>query len=514
MFGRWEVTRPINKQTTLCERSIAQIFSDPSETLINGLDHEETELSIPKQDEDAGQCSPGVAVKGFFPTPEKTVDQMVESLFAGRIPCAESTVLDPGCGEGAFIGGIIRWCERNDVPNPRISGVDSDPRRVEAAKKRYGHCPGVRIALRDFLMEENERYDYIIGNPPYVPITQLSESEKAAYRGKYRTAIQRFDLYLLFFEEALNNLNKGGRLVFITPEKFIYVDTAAPLRKILTKMNVEELRMVSEETFGDLVAYPTISTVTKSENEHHTRVVHRDGSERTVDLPSDGGSWLPVMNGHFHHVSAAVLADVCVRISCGVATGADSIYVLETSHLPDELTGFAHPTVAGRQIDSRKGTMTLQDCMLVPYERSGKLMKETELGALKAYLKEPERQNRLKARTCVKRRAWYAFHENPPMTELLQPKILCKDIGEVPTFVIDRKGDLIPRHTVYYIIPKDPSKMEELTSYLNGPVAREWLTANCQRAANGFLRVQSQVLKKLPVPAELAPKSEGNGGFF
>jgi hypothetical protein len=42
--------------------------------------------------------------------------------------------------------------------------------------------------------------------------------------------------------------------------------------------------------------------------------------------------------------------------------------------------------------------------------------------------------------------------------------------------------------------------IEELQKYLNSGDARAWFEANCQRAANGFLRLQSTVMKQLPVP--------------
>jgi adenine-specific DNA-methyltransferase len=73
-----------------------------------------------------------------------------------------------------------------------------------------------------------------------VPITGLSEDERRSYRQRYTTATGRFDLYLLFFEQALRLLKPGGRLVFITPEKFLYVRTAEPLRRALGAVAVEE----------------------------------------------------------------------------------------------------------------------------------------------------------------------------------------------------------------------------------------------------------------------------------
>ena len=62
----------------------------------------------------------------------------------------------------------------------------------------------VTIQEQDFLTSTDCKYDYVIGNPPYVSITKLSEQERFAFRGKYATAKGRFDLYLLFFERALN----------------------------------------------------------------------------------------------------------------------------------------------------------------------------------------------------------------------------------------------------------------------------------------------------------------------
>jgi len=54
-------------------------------------------------------------------------------------------------------------------------------------------------------------------------------------------------------------------------------------------------------------------------------------------------------------------------------------------------------------------------------------------------------------------------------------------------------------------VPKDASRIYELADYLNSPRVRFWLTAHCQRATNNFLRLQSHVLKQLPIPDELLP---------
>ena len=424
---------------------------------------------------------------------------MVAKLFAARRPRADETLLDPGCGTGAFLEGVVRWCDLQRCPLPRLVGVEADPVLLEQARCSLRNVDQVTLLHEDFLAPRSSRFDYIIGNPPYVAITGLSIEERKRYRQQYRTARARFDLYLLFFEQALKLLKPTGRLVFITPEKFLYVQTAEPLRRELAQLAVEEIELVEESAFGDLVTYPTITTVTADASSDNTLVRLRDGTSRSIRLNASGSSWLPLLNGTGATRSGPVLADAFVRISCGVATGADSVYVLADVDVSTSLRPFAFPTISGRRITTGGGFRSTQS-MLIPYAKSGALLPEGDLGPLGHFLRHPSRHARLMRRTCVSRKPWYAFHENPPLEEILRPKILCKDIGSRPWFVVDERGEVVPRHSVYYLVPKDPSMLQDLCDYLNSREAVEWLMAHCQRAANGFVRLQSHVLKRMPIP--------------
>ena len=444
-------------------------------------------------------------MKGFVPTPTRVVDLMVARLFQGRAPTSSSTILDPGCGTGVFVDGVLRWCSAAHVALPRITGVESEPGRVRAARSRFRGNSAVRILDRDFLREAHGagRFDYIIGNPPYVPITGLTEEEKASYRATFSTATGRFDLYLLFFEQALRRLRPGGRLVFITPEKFLYVATAAPLRRLLGARRVEELHFLPEDSFEGLVTYPLVTTLENSVVDGTTRVWTRDGTRHSIRLPSDGSSWLPTVARAGPSLSGPTLEQAALRVSPGVATGADSVFVRRTAELQPGLRPFAYPTISGRELEPGSSGYHLKWSMLTPYDHEGHLLPEDQLGALGADLRGDTTRRRLEERTCVARKPWYAFHETPPLADLLRPKILCKDIVAEPEFWSDAAGSIVPRHSVYYIVPRDPSKLVELTNYLNSAPAKAWLRSHCQRAANGFLRLQSASLKQLPVPREL-----------
>lgn len=451
-------------------------------------------------------------MKGFVPTPRETVDTMVTLLFQGRPPRREETVLDPGCGTGEFIDGVIRWCKRQGRPLPRITGVESDSRHIPLLRSKYEGLRAVHIEHADFLTDRRATYDFIVGNPPYVAITALSETEKARYRARYATARGRFDLYLLFFEQALRSLAPGGRLVFITPEKYLYVETAGPLRSLLAGYDIEEIRLVPEDTFGELVTYPTITVLSNTRRpEGRTRVMRRDGIMLTVTLPAGQDSWLPVLEGARRQQAPVTLGDLCLRISCGVATGADGVFVQPADGLDPALRPFAHPTVAGRELTPATADLPQRFVMLIPYDTHGRLLPLEELKALGCYLMRDGVRQQLLARTCVKHKPWYAFHETPVLREILRPKILCKDISKRPRFWVDRSGLIVPRHSVYYLVPHDPQAIDVIADYLKSPSAHRWFAQNCQRASKGFLRLQSRILRRLPLPDDVVQAALGDG---
>lgn len=427
---------------------------------------------------------------------------MVEKLFHDRPPSVDSRILDPGCGRGAFVDGIIRWCSARRLPLPSILGIESNPSHVAYLQGRFTDIGQVEIRAADFLLSSFARFDYVIGNPPYVPITLLSDAERAQYRRRYETASGRFDLYLLFFEQSLRLLEAHGRLVVITPEKYLYVQTASPLRGLLSRHTVEELHFLDEETFSGFVTYPLITTVMAKVSAGRSQVVDRKGNTRTIPLLAGTASWMPFIREASTPSDAVRLEDVAIRISCGVATGADSVFVSRDSALTPGLRDFAYPTIAGRDINSRE-LPHLTQSLLIPYDTDGHLLPETRLGELGDHLSNPERKEKLLGRSCVASKPWYAFHESPPLKDILRPKIVCKDIGAKPLFVVDHEGSIVPRHSAYYIVPNHSERVDELAEYLNSDAAANWLRNHCQRAANDFLRLQSHVLKKLPLPASL-----------
>lgn len=449
-------------------------------------------------------------MKGHVPTPDGLVDEMVERLFDAGRPNPGDAILDPGCGGGAFIAGVLRWCEANRVPVPSITGVELNPSLAAKARKRFAAYPSVNIVQADYLLSPAKTsYRFIIGNPPYVSLGNLGgDVQRDKYRKRFKSARGRFDLYMLFFERSIEELAPNGRLVFITPEKFLYVAAAKELRRLMAEQTVvSSIHLAPEDAFPGFTTYPAITTLDgRAVEQASTDVRLRCGATRKPQLPRDGEGWWPKLMGEQATTDGPLLGDVCVRVSAGIATGADDVYVQAMADLPKQLRAFAKPALAGRDLATGMPLPTPHRAILIPYRDSGELLANSELGALGRHFAQASVKEALKRRTCANRKPWYAFHDNFP-ADILRPKILFKDITKEPFFWVDRTGDVIPLHSVYYIVPEREDQLDALCEWLNGPEARRWLEANCQRAANGFLRLQSSVLRKLPVPAHVLARA-------
>jgi methylase of polypeptide subunit release factors len=83
-------------------------------------------------------------------------------------------------------------------------------------------------------------FQVIIGNPPYVNIEKVNPAIKAII-GKYKTAFQKYDLYVLFYERALELLSPGGVLSYITSNKFLSQPYGELLREELLKYKIVNL---------------------------------------------------------------------------------------------------------------------------------------------------------------------------------------------------------------------------------------------------------------------------------
>ncbi len=77
-------------------------------------------------------------------------------------------------------------------------------------------------------------FDCVVGNPPYLFITEVPKRDREYYQEKYQSVTYRFDLYGVFVEQALTHLLRPkGLFGFIIPHTLLSNDSFQALRSLL-----------------------------------------------------------------------------------------------------------------------------------------------------------------------------------------------------------------------------------------------------------------------------------------
>ncbi len=81
---------------------------------------------------------------------------------------------------------------------------------------------------------KNKKFDFVVGNPPYVRVQTLDYKSRDLYKQEYQSAHKQFDLYVLFIERGIAWLKAKAFLGYITSNKFVKREYGKEIRRILT----------------------------------------------------------------------------------------------------------------------------------------------------------------------------------------------------------------------------------------------------------------------------------------
>ncbi|MHA2180458.1 MAG: Eco57I restriction-modification methylase domain-containing protein, partial [Promethearchaeota archaeon] len=165
---------------------------------------------------------------------------------------------------------LIGWLYSENTLNLILPNITTDHLYLEEIYE-ITHSFDIKLNLfnLDFLLEFNsEKFDIIIGNPPYVENKKIKNIEfKKKLIKRFKSAYRLFDLSVVFIEKALELLNdREGFLSMITTNKFLAADYGIQIRQLLlhhTELK-EIINISSLPIFGRTAAYPIIISFKKS----------------------------------------------------------------------------------------------------------------------------------------------------------------------------------------------------------------------------------------------------------
>ena len=471
------------------------------------------------------------------------------------------TLLDPACGAGAFIEtaiellAVARSRRGQALTKPRartaflrevkatIYGVDIDHHAVDlarqAARAAVAKACGIEppktffdrtLLCADYLTDSTVQcfppphsggFDFIVGNPPYVSALRIDAGSKRELRRRYTTAQGRIDLYTLFIERSVELLDaQGGRLAFITPDKFLLSQTSEALRRLLLAKGalLSLARFRSHKIFEDAATVPCVTVYERGGKPQPIALL--ECGERTSKLGAvtilrrsqlspailaTPGGWSlahPTLRQLEQRIQGVhpQLKTYLTRLSAGIATGYDSLYLSPADSKIDVEEALLHPTVRGRDITA----FSIADSqlrMLVPYRFNHgrpQLVALADYPRARRYLEK--HRAALEARHCVRvwEKAWYDLHDAMPCDMGRLPKILVPDVASHNRFAFD-PGRYWPLHSAYYLVPNG-IEPQFLVGVLNSAPIEFLIRLRAPVVKDGFSRYRKQFLEPLPIP--------------
>ena len=212
---------------------------------------------------------------GVVFTPEWVADFMIDEALNGRKIKGDEKILDAGCGEGVF--AVIAAQKFSKLSSKKIEKVIADniyftdisEEYIEKTKQNLQKLSKSKLTKYNAIADDfcfhnfDERFDFIVGNPPYVRIQNLNGRKEQLQKNYITASSGSIDLYFCFFEQALKLLAQNGKIAFITPNSYFHSAAGKNLRNLLLPHLAKIINFDHFQVFKDVTAYTAITFLQK-----------------------------------------------------------------------------------------------------------------------------------------------------------------------------------------------------------------------------------------------------------
>mgnify|MGYP001160802383 CR=1 FL=1 len=411
-------------------------------------------------------------MQGIVYTPKEIAEQVVKQALSLWQTDKNSVaydgppkILDLGCGTGIFMQVAKELC-----PEAEIFGCDTDEKAIMIAKEN-----GFNNAFVSSFLDIEERYDIIIGNPPYVRIQNLDNETRSKVQNLELTQGDT-DLYLAAMEWSL----KHAEIVsFITPNSWTMNNSAKKLREYIANnallFSLEDFG--EKQVFAGVQTYVAISTFAQTMDYSITR----NGKTIQKTYGSDRVAPVTESNLCYEETTGTGLLEVC-DIRVGLATLADRVF-----YTSEKFTDSV-PCVKASRIKVEK------NWIIYPYKNGVPILEEDLGEDTHEYL--CQHYDRLLARSDTGPK-WYTYGRTQGFNTF-GPKIL------IPPAQKDVHGMLLEDEVCYYIsgyaaFPKENVTLQDLMNIFESPSYHDFVMERGKPMSSGYRGVNKTILSQYKI---------------
>lgn len=448
--------------------------------------------------------------------------------------------------------GIDEWKIKKSIVANNIYGVDLNPESVEISKlslwlktanrKETLADLSANIKQGNSLIDDPKvagddafdwhkafpeimkagGFDVVVGNPPYVR-QELVKGASAFFEKNYEAFSGKADLYVYFFEKAMQILSESGRLIFITSGKFTEANYGKPLLNFLTKFS----RFVEVVDFGDLnvfegiSAYPMITHFQKGQAEHHSIEYIRiedlefsDLNQKIIEIGSIAINQIDFIKNDFKFIDekqANLLKKLSENsISFEKAFGLPSVGI-KTGYNEGFLTDLpigknVKEYVFGKDV-KRYGSINPENKIIFPYEFKDKyellnLKEPAILAQLKKNKSKLESRAIIKEGVVSKTKQWYEYQQINRFLNFDHEVIVYPNVSLGPNFTLC--SNAVIDMTAFIINSNDKFLLALLNSKLTDYLMSQFAISR----RGGYLEYKVQYIEKIPIKEISARKKQ------
>lgn len=421
---------------------------------------------------------------GQIYTPPFIVEKILNEIGFNSPSILGKTVLDPACGDGRFLEEIVNRIiklspiEQLEENLSCIYGWDIDEGAIESCKDNLNNiieplnifvnwnikvCNSIeKLPKNDlFNFTEEENFDFIVGNPPYIRIQHLEEENRKFIQLNYRFCqTGSTDIYIAFYELCYHLLSDIGICGLITPNTFFYTETGKALREFLVR--TKSIKQISNyadiQVFDNATTYSAILIFDKRKHDKFTFQQANsklDFSSREIDLTEiQHQKFWQLSTEKATKIDGVKLKEIC-KIHVGITTLCDKAYIFSIEPI-DEKYVWANTKLKGKVKIEReilkpivKGSLLktsqdkIKEYVLFPYQKKdgkNKIISEEILRGgypfafeyLVSVKDELDKRDNGQKNTV----AWYAFGRSQGLETSFGRKIIFSPMNAKPNFIL------------------------------------------------------------------------------
>lgn len=413
-------------------------------------------------------------------TPRFVVDKILIDIGFDNPNVLGKTILDPSCGDGRFLTviaeKIIELSPKETLQEnlEKIYGWDIDEQAVLCCIENLNKLVkpfniqvnwNIQVcnSLKKIIEFDVQKFDFIVGNPPYIRIQHLEKKERNFIQKIYKFCKSgSTDTYIAFYELSNFLLSENGICGLITPNTFFYSETAKSMRAYFAnKQSIIKITNYGDiQLFDNATTYSAITVFSRQSNESFIFEQAKNSNEfeiREISFKEIKNQKVWQLSTNLNLEQEGVkLKDIC-NIHVGITTLCDKAYIFsiqEVENEPDFVLAKTHfkglvkiekailkPIIKASKLKS--STDEISQYVLFPYQKVNgkhKIIPEenlkTEFPLAYDYLlsvkEELDKRDNGKPNSV----AWYAFGRSQGLDTSFGKKILFSPMNNKPNFVL------------------------------------------------------------------------------